>query len=91
MFLRESVTEDIGNTIDINQFAGEKGVGTEHHIVKLRYRVLSLLDMPGMKAVLAATVDWSSAFSRTDPTTTITKFINMGLRPSIVSILIKFL
>ena len=91
MFLREWVTEDIGNRIDINQFAGKKGVGTEHLIVKLRDRVLSLLDRPGMKAVLAASVDWASAFSRTDPTKTITKFINMGLRPSIVSIIIEFL
>ena len=54
-------------------------------------RVLSLLDRSGMKAVIDASVDWASAFSRTDPTKTITKFINMGLRSSIVSILIKFL
>ena len=91
MFLREWVTEDIGHKIDINQFAGKKGVGTEHLIIKLRDRVLSLLDRPGMKAVIDASVDWANAFSRTDPTKTITKFINMGLRPSIVNILIEFL
>ena len=52
------MTEDIGHKIDISQFAGKKGVVTEHPIVKLRDRVLSLLDRPGMKAVIDASVDW---------------------------------
>ena len=91
LFIRQWVTEDIGSKININQFVGKKGVGTEHLIVKLRDRVLSLLDKPGMRAALMASVDRASAFSRTYPTKTITKFINMGLRPSIVCILIELL
>ena len=63
LFLRGWVTEDIGSKIDINQFAGKSGIGTEHLIVKLRERVLSLLDKPGMRAVIQASVDWASAFS----------------------------
>ena len=90
-FLRDWATEDIGNKLDINQFAGKKGTGTEHLIVALMDRVLSLLDKPGMRAVIAAAVDWAAAFSRTDPTKTITKFINMGLRSSLVSVLIEFI
>ena len=54
-------------------------------------RVLSLLDKPGMRAVIKAPVDWASAFSRTDPTKTISKYIAMGLRPSLVNVLIDFL
>ena len=77
--------------MDRNQFAGKKGVGTEHLIVAMVDRVLSLLDKPGMRAVIAASVDWASAFSRTDPTITITKFINMGVRSSLVNILIELL
>ena len=53
-----------------------RGKGTNG---KLRDTVLSLLDMAGIRAVLMASVNWASAFSRTDPTKTITKFINMGL------------
>ena len=90
-FLRGWVTEDIGSKIDINQFAGKSGIGTEHLVVKLMDRVLSLLDKPGMRAVIAASVDWASAFSRTDPTKTVAKFIKMGVRPSIVNVLIEFL
>ena len=77
--------------MDPNQFAGRKGVGTEHMLVALVDRVLGLLDKPGMRAVIAASVDWASAFSRTDPTKTISKFISMGLRSSLVSVLIEFL
>ena len=85
------MTEDIEANIDKNQFAGKKGIGTEHLIVKLMDRVLSLLYKLGMRAVIKAAVDWASAFSRTDPTKTVTKLINMGLRPSLVSVIIKFL
>ena len=90
-FLRDWITEDIGANIDINQFAGKTGVGTEHMIVWMMDRVLKLLDQPGMSAVVAASVDWSDAFSRTDPTKTVQKLIRMGLRPSIIPIIIEFL
>ena len=84
LFLRGWVTEGIGAKIYKKQFAGKKGIGTEHLIVKLMDRVLSLLDKPGMRAVIQASVDWASAFSRTDPTKTVTTIINMGVRYSIV-------
>ena len=91
IFLRGWITEDIGHKIDANQFAGRKGAGTEHMLVWMIDRVLSLLDKPGMRAVIKASVDWASAFSRTDPTKTISKYIAMGLRPSLVNVLIDFL
>ena len=72
-FLRDWITEDIGEKIDINQFAGKKGVGTEHLLVAMMDRVLGQLDQRGMRAIIKASVDWAAAFSRTDPTITITK------------------
>ena len=75
-FLRDWITEDIGKKIDINQFAGKKGVGTEHLLVAMLDRVLGQLDQRGMRAVIKAAVDWASAFSRTDPTITISKVFN---------------
>ena len=90
-FLRDWITKDIGDKIYINQFAGKTGVGTEHMIVWMMDRVLKLLDQPGMSASVSASVDWSDAFSRTDPTKTVQKLIWMGLRPSIIPIIIEFL
>ena len=90
-FLIEWIFEDIGNKINLNQFAGKKGVGTEHMIVCLVDRVESLLDKPGMRAVIAASTDWAAAFSRTDPTLSVKKMIKMGIRESLIPILIQFL
>ena len=41
--------------------------------------------------VVATAVDWASAFSRTDPTLTITKFVNMGVCSSLINIIIEFI
>ena len=38
-----------------------------------------VLDQVGMRAVVKATVDWASAFSRTAPTLTISKVFKMGV------------
>ena len=85
------ITEDIGQKIDIQQFAGKKGVGAEHLIVCMMDRILNLLDKPGMTAIIRASTDWRSAFDRTDPSETVQKMIRMGIRPSLVPILIEFL
>ena len=87
----EWIFEDIRWSLNINQFAGKKGVGTEHMIVCMVDRIKSLLDKPGMRAVVAASTDWAAAFSRTDPTLSVKKMIKMGIRESLIPILIQFL
>ena len=42
--LKDWIVEDISDKMDIGQFGGEKGTGTEHMIVCLIDRVLQLLD-----------------------------------------------
>ena len=78
LFLRNWISEDIGRKININQFAGRKGAGPEHMLVLMMDQILSQLDRPGMRAVIKASVDWASAFSRTDPTKTIKFFYQYG-------------
>ena len=68
-FLKDWVMEDIGHKIDIGQFGGKKGLGTEHMMVCLVDRILKLLDSTtDTSAVIAAMIDWSNAFDRQDPT-----------------------
>ena len=55
-FWRDWITEDIGEKIDINQFAGKKGVGTEHMLVAMMDRILGQLDQVGMRAVIIGLV-----------------------------------
>ena len=87
----QHLAKDIGDKIVIIQYASKKGVRTKHLLMALLDRVLGQLDKVGMRAVIKAAVDWASAFSRTDPTITISKFIKMGVRSSLTNILIEFI
>ena len=55
-------------------------------------RILKLLDEhPDKSAVISASLDWASAFDRQDPTLAIKKFINLGIRPSLIPLLCSYL
>ena len=61
-------------------------------VVSLMNIVLYLLDNHNTRAAaIKAGVDWSSAFERGDPTETAKKFINLGLRPSLVKLLSSYM
>ena len=78
--------EDIAPKIDKSQYGNQKGTSTEHLIVKLMDRILRLLDNNNTQsAVIASMLDWSSAF---DPSLAIEKFLKMGVRPSLVPVLV---
>ena len=77
--------------MDIGQFGGLKGLGTEHMLVCMIDRIVQLLDSTDTAAVIAAMVDWAAAFDRQDPTLAIKKFIELGVRPALIPILISYL
>ena len=61
-------------------------------IVNLVDRVLKLLDNSTTSpAVIVSFADWRGAFDRQDPTITINKFIKLGVRSSLIPILIDYL
>ena len=89
-FLKEWILEDIEDNLDPSQFGGRKGSGTEHLVICYIDRILKLLDsMPSKTAVIAAAADFMTAFDRTDPSKTVAKFIKIGVRPSLIPILIS--
>ena len=91
-FLKDWIVEDIFDNLDIGQFGGRKGTGTEHMIVCILDRIMQLLDRhPDKSAVIAASLDWTAAFDRQDPTLAIKKFIGLGVRPSLIPLLISYL
>ena len=84
--------EDVASNIDVGQFGGQPGLGTEHMLVCFIDRIQKLLDTnQDMSAVIAAMVDWSAAFDRQDPTLAIIKFIKLGVRPSLIPLLVSYL
>ena len=55
-------------------------------------KILHLLDNNNNKsAIIATLVDWSSAFDWQDPTLAIKKFLDMGVRESLVPVLVSYL
>jgi hypothetical protein len=42
-------------------------------------------------AVIMASLDWSAAFDRQDPTLAVMKFIKLGVRPSLIPLLASYL
>ena len=68
-------------------------MGTEHVVVNFVDRILKLLDNnhSTSPAVIASFADWRGAFDRQDPTITINKFIQLGVRSSLVPVLIDYL
>ena len=91
-FLKDWILEDISCNIDIGQFGGQPGIGTEHMLVCFVDRILKLLDThQDRSAVIASCLDWSAAFDRQDPTIAIQKFIQLGVRASLIPLLVSYL
>ena len=91
-FLKDWIMDDIWRNIDVGQFGGQTGLGTEHMVVSFLDRILELLDRhPDRSAVIATCLDWSQAFDRQDPTLAILKFIKIGVRPSLIPLLVNYL
>ena len=91
-FLKDIMMEDVMPNIDPKQYGGKKKTGTEHMVVALMDRVLSLLDNNNTKsAVIMAAADWAAAYDRGDPTKTTCKLIGLKLRPSITPLIISYM
>ena len=90
--LYEWILEDIQPHLDPSQYGNEAGTGTDHLLVAFVDKVLKLLDTSeSYTAVIVAMVDLCAAFDRQDPTLAIKKFLKLGLRPSIVQVLVSYL
>ena len=90
--LKDWLMEDLSPNIDQSQYGGKKGIGPEHMILSMVDRILKLLDSnKGKPAVIAAAADWANAFDRVDPTLATLNFIRLGVRPSLIPILISFM
>ena len=64
-----------------------------HYLVKMIHRILGALDNNSKGdtfAVLATLIDWNSAFSRQCPKLGIESFIQNGVRPALIPVLINY-
>ena len=90
-FILELIYEDISDKLSPRQYGGKKGIGAEHLIVTMIDQIRKYQDDPEKLAVILNSYDWSSAFDKLDPTIVAVKCINLGIRSSLVNILIDFM
>ena len=91
--LSDSFVSDMYPHMDPSQFGNEKGLSIQHYLVKMVNRILTILDSNNEHekyAVLAQLIDWSKAFERQDSKIGIESFIENGVRPTLIPVLISF-
>ena len=84
------VVEDMKSSLDKSQFANQPGLSTQHYLIKLIDRILSVTDNSSKGesvAVLATMIDWKKAFPKLDHTLGVKSFIKNGVRASLIPIL----
>ena len=87
------VVEDMKSSLDKSQFANQPGLSTQHYLIKLIDRILSVTDNCSKGecvAVLGTLIDWKKAFPMQDHTLGVKSFIRNGVRASLIPILASF-
>ena len=89
----EMVIADMKDKLDPSQYGNQKHISIQHYLIRLIHRVLTSVDRNAkgeVKAVLCMFVDWKQAYSRQCHTLGIKSFINNGVRPSLIPLLISY-
>ena len=79
--------------MDPAQYGNQKGVSIQHYLINMIHRILTALDGNSNSesyAVIASLIDWDNAFPRQCPKLGIDSFIKMGVRPSLIPVLINY-
>ena len=91
--LTEFLVEDMAPTSDRSQYGNVEGLSVQHYLVKMLNQILVSLDENNQSesfAVLMSMIDWSQAFDRQSHKLGVQSFIDNGVRPSLIPILLSF-
>jgi hypothetical protein len=80
-------------TLDPAQFGNQKGISIQHYLIQMLHRILSVLDNNSkgdVFAVVANKIDLNNALPRQYPKLGIESFIQNGVRPSLIPVLINY-
>ena len=92
-FLAEFITSDMLPHLDPSQYGNQKGLSTQHYLVKMLHQILTATDKNTKDvamAVVVQMVDWQAAFDRQCHRLGILSFLNNGVRKSLIPILISY-
>ena len=91
--IAEYITSDMAKTRDVAQYGNQKNLSIQHYLVNLINKILVNLDGTSARESMAAflmMVDSSKAFDRQSHILGIQSFIDNGVRPSLIPILMSF-
>ena len=88
--IAELIISDIKEKTDPSQYGNQHGRSIQHYLINMIHQILSETDKKGSRAVLATFVDWENACPNQCPTLGVKAFIECGVRPSLIPILISF-
>ena len=91
--IAEIMIADMKPKADPSQYGNERGTSIQHYLIKMIHRILTALDNNSRRetfAVVANLIDWNSAFPRQCPKLGVQSFINNGVRPSLVPLLVNY-
>ena len=92
-FLAEFITQDMLPNQDPSQYGNQKGLSTQHYLVRMINKILTATDKNSKdeaKAVLVQMIDWQSAFDKQCHRLGILSFIKNGVRKPLIPILISY-
>ena len=89
-FVVDWILDDIEHKIDINQYGNVKGVSTSHYLVSLMHFLHSGAEVPKNVGTVVLT-DFSKAFDLIDHNLLISKFIQIGVRESLIPWICSFI
>ena len=92
-FLAEFITSDMLPHLDPAQYGNQKGLSTQHYLVRMIHKILTATDRNSKeeaKAVIVQMIDWQSAFDRQCHRQGIMSFIKNGVRKPLVPILMSY-
>ena len=91
--LAEVLVEDMAPTSDPSQYGNEKGISTQHYLIKMINRILTCLDENNNReayGIIMQLIDWNQAFDRQCPKLGVNSFVKNGVRKSVIPVLINY-
>ena len=91
--ISELIIGDMSSSLDPAQYGNQKGVSIQHYLTKMIHRILTALNNNSRKdtfAVVANLIDWNNAFPRQCPKLGIESFIQNGVRPALIPVLVNY-
>ena len=92
-FIAELLAEDMANKREKAQFGNQKKFSIQHYLIKILNQILTGVDKNSQDEAFCAIlnmVDWSQAFERQSHRLGVQSFIDNGVRPAIMPVLLNF-